>query len=224
MYLKVIKKSFFQKQNLRAILTKNYDTDKKLMPSYLDKYEQFFQHLINKKINLFELGVYKGGSLLMWRDYFKKGKIVGLDINNVVIEDKIDRIKFYQGSQSDIKLLSKIAFENAPDGFDIIIDDCSHIGELTKISFWHLFDNHLKAGGVYVIEDWGTGYWDSWPDGGQYISNHNYGMVGLIKELVDECGMEDITHEKFGIFPHRKSKIERMQISNGIVFIVKAKD
>ena len=51
------------------------------------------------------------------------------------------------------------------DGFDIIIDDASHIGELTKATFWHLFDRHLKPGGLYAIEDWGTGYLDDFPDG-----------------------------------------------------------
>ena len=54
---------------------------------------------------------------------------------------------------------------HALSDFQVIIDDASHIGELTKTSFWHLFDNHLKPGGLYVIEDWGTGYWDEWPDG-----------------------------------------------------------
>jgi len=55
--------------------------------------------------------------------------------------------------------------ETAPEGFDIIIDDCSHIGEFTAVSFWHLFDRHLKPGGLYVIEDWGTGYMRGTPDG-----------------------------------------------------------
>lgn len=55
-------------------------------------------------------------------------------------------------------MLTSIAQEIAPEGFDIIIDDCSHIGELTKVSFWHLFTHHLKPGGIYAIEDWGTGY------------------------------------------------------------------
>jgi spermidine synthase len=52
-----------------------------------------------------------------------------------------------------------VARKTAPEGFDIIIDDASHFGDLTKIAFWHLFDNHLKPSGLYVIEDWGTGYW-----------------------------------------------------------------
>ena len=57
------------------------------------------------------------------------------------------------------------ARKTAPEGFDIIIDDASHFGDLTKIAFWHLLDNHLKPSGLYVIEDWGTGYWSDWPGG-----------------------------------------------------------
>ena len=59
-----------------------YDTDKG-SNSYLEKYEKYFGHLVKNKINLLELGIYKGGSLLMWRDYFKKGTIVGLDIESI---------------------------------------------------------------------------------------------------------------------------------------------
>jgi hypothetical protein len=58
-----------------------------------------------------------------------------------------------------------VARKTAPEGFDIIIDDASHFGDLTKIAFWHLFDNHLKPSRLYVIEDWGTGYWSDWTDG-----------------------------------------------------------
>ena len=28
----------------------------------------------------------------------------------------------------------------------------------------HLFQNRLNPGGIYPIEDRGTGYWDKWPD------------------------------------------------------------
>ncbi len=94
-----------------------------------------------------------------------KGLIVGLDLNPVELNDASERIRTYRGEQQDIDLLDQIARETAPDGFDVIIDDCSHIGELTRISFWHLFNHHLKPRFLYVIEDWSTGYWDSWFDG-----------------------------------------------------------
>jgi SAM-dependent methyltransferase len=141
-----------------------YDTDK----SALGHYEEYFQPLADREVRLLELGVYRGGSLLMWRDFFERGLIVGLDLEPVRLDDPTGRIRLYRGRQEDTELLSRIAVETAPQGFDIIIDDCSHIGELTRISFWHLFDRHLKPGGIYVIEDWGTGYWECWRDGVGY--------------------------------------------------------
>src|ERR1043165_1425296 len=56
-----------------------YDTDKAEHGHYLRNYEQYFQPLLDQDVKLLELGVYKGGSLLLWRDYFEKGLIVGLD-------------------------------------------------------------------------------------------------------------------------------------------------
>ena len=146
----------------------SYDSDKSENPHYLRNYEEFFEPFIGKEVKLLELGVGKGGSLLMWRDYFDRGTIVGLDINPVHVDDSTGRIRVYQGRQENTALLSRIAQEQAPDGFDIIIDDCSHIGELTRISFWHLFEHHLKPGGIYAIEDWGTGYWGWYADGRDY--------------------------------------------------------
>ena len=133
-----------------------------------ENYEWCFAPLVGKNIKLLELGVYNGASLLLWRDYFENGTIVGIDINRVNIGGPTDGIHIYQGKQQDIQLLDRVAQEQAPEGFDVIIDDCSHIGRLTRVSFWHLFDNHLKPGGLYAIEDWTTGYLDSFPDGRRY--------------------------------------------------------
>jgi len=206
---------------LEILAAFGYDTDKS--PRYLGNYERYFRPLINNPICILELGVFRGGSLYLWRDFFKHGTIVGLDANAVSIDDPTGRIRFYQGLQQDTDLLDRIRLECAPDGFDVIIDDASHVGELTRISFWHLFENHLKPGGIYVIEDWGTGYWDSFPDGKSFTpgENHHAGMVGFVKELVDECGMGDITHPQLGRNPKRDSRIERMEVCHGQIFIVK---
>lgn len=250
----------------RAIDASCYDTDKAEHPHYLRRYEEYLRPLLDKEVRLLELGVYKGGSLFLWRDYLERGVIVGLDLNPVKLDDPSGRIRVYQGMQQDRALLDRIANENAPEGFDVIIDDCSHIGELTRISFWHLFDNHLKPGGLYVIEDWSASYWDTFFDGAPFryvpklkfnpilfrmrsmiahaqrslpalnpllraaklllnrkqFRSHNYGLVGFVKELVDECGMADITHVDRGTPPYRPSKFKEMRISPGQVFIVKA--
>lgn len=216
--------------------SKNYDTDKY---AYLKRYDRLFSKFSNEKINLLELGVFKGGSLLMWRDYFPNGNIVGIDINLPKNFPATDRIHLFEGSQTDLEFLTGVSKKTAPNGFDIIIDDASHMGALSKISFWHLFNNYLKPGGVYAIEDWGTGYWDNWPDGcaldlNSYqpqdaneevtktpFAGHNYGMVGFVKQLVDEVAASDVT--KFqSTYPSRMSKFESMIIYPYVVFITKA--
>ena len=128
---------------------------------------------------------------------------------------------------------------------------------MTRIAFWHLFDNHLKPGGLYVIEDWGTGYWEDWPDGlslnleenaiwqwkarplWMKIANklglktppislktpvpcHSYGMVGFIKQLVDEQAASDVTRQMKNGTAKRQSKFKSLLITPSIVFVKKS--
>ena len=155
------------KPNLPELASK-YDTVKNISSGYLDNYTRHFSHLREQPVKLLELGVYHGGSLLMWNEYFANGHIAGLDINPNPMPSTPERVKFFQGSQGDHALLHSIANKVAPDGFDVIIDDAAHVGTLARSSFQAMFDDHLKHGGIYVIEDWGTGYWGSWPDGQVY--------------------------------------------------------
>lgn len=221
-----------------------YDTDK-VANRYLDRYDPVLSPLVGKDIRLLEIGIHRGGSLLLWRDYFPQGLIAGVDLAIPEILKNQDRIHTFQGSQADTAFLSVVAAEIAPQGFDVIIDDASHVGSLTRAAFWHLFDNHLKPGGIYVIEDWGTGYWDDWPDGRTYrprsrmgaawlrllqrlgwlrqvpVHTHRFGMVGLIKELVDEVGMHDLSRGRLTGKIVRGSKFQRMIVEPGIVFVEK---
>jgi cephalosporin hydroxylase len=192
--------------------------------SYFERYNDAFSSIQNKSITLLELGVQKGGSLQYWADFFPKGTIVGIDTRPKVVDlfTEDDRIHVLQGRQEDTDFLDTVAKQYAPSGFDIIIDDASHIGELTAKSFWHLFTHHLQPGGLYIIEDWGTGYWEHRPDGQKYEgANHSAGMVGFIKELIDELGADSITHSKFGTGKPRKSRIQSMNIYGGMVFLTK---
>ena len=124
--------------------------------SYYDVYESAFAAWRNDRVRLLELGVAEGASVLRWLDWFPRGEVAGLDLDPPAIE--AERLRLFRGSQADTELLDRIARDCAPEGFDIIIDDASHIGWLTAASFWHLFPKHVKPGGLYAIEDWGTGY------------------------------------------------------------------
>src|SRR5689334_8197598 len=95
----------------KSLDASNYETDKAEHSHYLRNYEAYFQPLWNKQIRLLELGIYKGGSLLLWRDYFENGLIVGLDAQPIEIEDSTGRIRTYHGMQQDTDLLDRIARE-----------------------------------------------------------------------------------------------------------------
>ena len=84
-----------------------YDTDK-VDSGFLSIYDYFFSPLIEQEVRMLELGVHRGGSLLMWRDYFPRGTIVGVDINLPPV-DFGDRIAAIQGSQDDIAVLDRAA-------------------------------------------------------------------------------------------------------------------
>jgi hypothetical protein len=167
-------------RSLELSLDKYHPEDK---IGYLKEYDPIFEPYVQKKITLLELGILKGESLLLWRDYFPFGVIAGIDIKLPRDFDPGERIHIFEGSQADPQFLSNVANKVAPDGFDIIIDDASHIGELTKTAFWHLFDNHLKPNGLYVIEDWGTGYWSDWPDG-KKLNLESYTQQKFQRDLV----------------------------------------
>ena len=243
-------------QKSLAEIAKSFDTDKAQSLSYIGNFERHFSHLRNKQIKILELGVFHGGSLLMWHEYFSQGLVVGLDLKPNPITEMPERMRFYQGSQDDTALMDRMAFECAPDGFDIVIDDASHIGQLARTSFCNLFQRHVKPGGIYVVED--CGYWNSWPDGKNYqlpndeyakapkltllervsrklgwahqhetdpnFSAHNFGMVGFVKELVDEVAWADITASNRGNSDLRRrvSTIREMTLYSGHAFIVKA--
>lgn len=191
---------------------------------YLPVYERLLAPIRFDPLALLELGIWNGGSMRAWERYLPRARIAGLDLTIPDIEVG-NRVRLYAGDQANTALLSQIAAEVAPEGFDIIIDDCSHVGLLAKASFWHLFDRHLKPGAFYIIEDWGTGYMPSWPDGqplvvqpdsAAHLPSHDAGMVGFVKQLVDEIHSDMTTPEK------RPSKFGSMTLHAGICVIQKA--
>jgi hypothetical protein len=204
-----------------------YDTDK-IQHHYLEVYDPILSRLTEKDVKLLEIGIHRGGSLELWRDYFPRGIIVGIDLELPESFILGERIQLFKGSQADTQFLSQVASSTAPEGFDIIIDDASHIGELTKTTFWHLFHHHLKPGGLYAIEDWGTGYLDDFPDGKTFDPKpstldpfpcHSHGMVGFVKELVDEQCAGSITLGRAEQF--RLSNFESLLITEGVVVVTK---
>lgn len=158
------------REELRARLSKDdltslakiYKSDKWGFHSYTPIYAKWFEPLRHKFIRLLEIGVggydkpqLGGDSLRMWKKYFPKGIITGIDIYP---KDSLaeDRIRIYKGDQYDATFILAVAKREGP--FDIIIDDGSHIQSHIIKSFETLFPL-MSPGGIYVVEDTQTSYW-----------------------------------------------------------------
>ena len=75
-----------------AVFSK-YDTDKTTHHTYGYVYDQLFPTEVQRRAvrRVLEIGVYRGGSLRGWREWFPKAEIHGLDINPeyMLQEDRI---------------------------------------------------------------------------------------------------------------------------------------
>jgi hypothetical protein len=117
--------------------------------NYLDIYSLYFNPLKNVNLKMLEIGIKDGASLRTFRDFFKKGKIIGLDIDpkTSFLENGIVT---YIGSQASAEVIEQI-FKDHPE-IAIVLDDGSHVNELTIKSFRLIFPK-LAKGGYYIIED-----------------------------------------------------------------------
>jgi hypothetical protein len=124
---------------------------------YFDIYDRHFARFRDKEVTILEIGIFQGGSLHMWKNYFGiKAKIYGIDIDSQCKKLEEENIKIFIGSQSDRKFLKEIKKSIPP--VDILIDDGGHYMDQQIVSFEELFD-HVKESGVYLCEDLHTSYW-----------------------------------------------------------------
>ena len=128
-----------------------------------------------------------GSSLLMWRNYFPKATVYGLDIHEKRVN--APRIIVLQGDQSDPESLERAVAHCPP--FDLIIDDGSHIASHTLTTFETLFPK-LRPGGVYAIEDLHTSYATDFGGGPPGAPGT---ALELIKTLVDRVQPESGVHD-----------------------------
>lgn len=206
-----------------------YGTDKSMVHSFngrsfLDVYERYFQQYRNSNITLLELGVLNGSSLKTWEKYFTNGKIVGLDIDPSKTVYNTDRTKIFIGSQNNIELIDSIK-TSYPEGFDIIIDDASHINQLSFESFDLLY-NSVKPGGFYVIEDthctygnkWFTNFSDlvkDWPGMRYNDSNVNFDN--------DRSDFDKFLSEKIELLDKKQGNVFSIHIHSETIIIEKIK-
>jgi hypothetical protein len=151
-------------------LVEKYGTDKTLS-GYTYTYSDLFTPVKDQVTSVLEIGLgtlnpeipssfagnvrhfdfYKpGGSLRVWRDYFSKAQVYGIDIAKDCMFSE-ERIKTFLFDSSE-KEYCDYYLDNLE--FDIIIDDGNHDPKYQVKTLRNLFSK-LKEGGIYVIEDLG---------------------------------------------------------------------
>jgi len=132
--------------------------------------------------NIVDVGIYRGGSAVLFNECFKPAKLVALDLRpapdvlrEYAAEQEGDALEVHDGvDQANGARLVEIcdaAFGDEP--IDLIVDDASHFYAQSRATFSYLFPR-VRKGGLYVIEDWGWAHWpgDFWQAerGGDYFS------------------------------------------------------
>lgn len=146
---------------------------------YFDVYDRHFARFRGTDVCVLEFGVYQGGSLQMWKDYFgPQAKIYGVDINEHCKVAEEDQVEVIIGDQEDRAFLKSLA-ESIPR-IDILIDDGGHKMRQQIATFEELFP-HVQPNGVYLCEDLHTSYWESY--GGGYRKPGSF--IEYSKDFID---------------------------------------
>ena len=162
----------------------------KIRFGYLDVYHEYFSKFRDEEINILEIGVYNGASVKMWREYFPKANVIGMDVDQ---KENIfyflgGKNRFFLGDQGNplhLELMVSTIKKETNRGFDIVVDDGSHFQYDMMFSLGNLFP-HMNSSGVYVVEDMctetglnsGSCWWGS-PDE-NHATNHLPGLSNSI--------------------------------------------
>lgn len=118
---------------------------------YFEVYERHLSRFVGRDVRLLEIGIYSGGSLEMWRDYFGEGcQIIGVDIEAACKVYESYLVKVVIGDQESKEFWTDFKANNA--AVDIIIDDGGHSPNQQRVTFEEAFPL-LKPGGVFICED-----------------------------------------------------------------------
>ena len=145
-------KNFYEEGQSNKI----WDCDKGTNHSYIEYYyDSEFSTKRSNELNLLEIGIWEGGSLKLWKNWFTNANIIGIDDNSGIFGnlrntkfDKMPGVEIIWDDAYSDKVVSK--FEN--NYFDYIIDDGPHTFESHKLCIEKWLPK-LKHRGKLIIED-----------------------------------------------------------------------
>jgi len=166
---------------------------------YFDIYDRHFSKFRGKEITIVEIGVFQGGSLQMWKNYFgPKARIIGIDINSDCKKFEDDQIEIYIGSQEDKNFWRD--FKTKVPQVDILLDDGGHTMRQQIITFEEMFE-HISNEGIYLCEDCHTSYWSAY--GGGYKRKNTF--IEYSKNFIDNMNAWYSNSKKLQVSESTKS-------------------
>jgi hypothetical protein len=241
-------------------LMKASGTDKLSRHGYHRFYESLLEPLrLKTELRMLEIGVESGRSMATWVKYFENAALDGIQgvaynangelATSACAKEKFpgcQKMKFFTGDQSNVDFLKLLVKEGAgvdpasvkagisPNwdrvGWDLIIDDGSHVPEHNLISFAALYP-FVRPGGLYVIEDIESSYLDH-PNAviyGYKIEGAGLGkpppgnFVEKMKQLVDVINRDWFYDPKFTILgPSVDHSIRSITFAGGMICVQKS--
>jgi len=144
----------------------------KRLHNYLVYYWAHFRDIRHQVRSVLEIGLETDRSMRMWEEFFPRAEIIGVDIDPKCRNFEGDRRRVFIGDQSDQTFLERVSRE-VTHGFDVVIDDGSHLVRHQIASFEFLFPK-MSSHGIYVIEDTGA-----------CVQDFNLATVNAMKKLVN---------------------------------------
>jgi cephalosporin hydroxylase len=135
-------------------LADNTRTDKNTVHSYLPLYQRLLSSKKETAKHVLEVGVYYGGSIKLWSDYFTNATVYGVDVANYVwegIKNK-ENIVLYMSTNAYNEEFVQTNFLNKNIKFDFMLDDASHKLEDMK-QFIKLYSQIMTDDGILIVED-----------------------------------------------------------------------
>jgi hypothetical protein len=144
---------------------------------YFRIYERHLAKFVGQEFTLVEVGIFSGGSLFMWREYFgAQCRIIGVDIEEKSRLFAEDGFEVFIGDQADPNFWAD--FRREVPEVHVLIDDGGHQAHQQQATLREVLP-HLQPGGVYICED---------IDGATHVF-HSY-IDGLTRPLSSDMGTD----------------------------------
>jgi len=145
--------------------------------AYFDAYPNLLAPYVGKKVTLVEVGLFKGGSLFMWRDFLgSQARIIGVDIDPSAVKWREFGFEIFIGDQADPNFWQEF-FRNVGQ-VDLLIDDGGHENS-QQISTVINTINFIRDEGLLIIEDTHCSYRKD------FGNPHPYSFIRFSFHLVD---------------------------------------